>query len=117
MGVFTVGEIVTTVFPFSNLADRKLRPCVVLARVEFGDYVVCQITSRPHTSNVAIVLKPQHLSRGFLPLTSYIRPDKLFTADPTLMKHSLGMLQSGMRDEVLQAVQRLFTSQGTGGNR
>ena len=102
-----VGSIVVVKFPFSNLEGQKIRPALVLARVEFDNLILCQITSKPYTSKVAICIKPENFAKGGLPVISYIRPDKLFTADTTIIKDTIGLLRPKMRDKVLRSVREL----------
>ena len=41
------GAVVLVRFPFSDLSETKLRPAVLLADAERGDWVLCQVTSKP----------------------------------------------------------------------
>lgn len=116
MGKFTVskaplrvGSVVLVTFPFSNLKGQKIRPALVLANVEFDNLILCQITSKSYTSKTAIRIKPDDFSRGNLPIISYIRPDKLFTADTTIIKDTVGNLTSATRNKVLRRARGLFT--------
>lgn len=110
MGKFTVGSVVLVTFPFSNLKGQKVRPALVLAKVEFNNLILCQITSRPYTSKISIRLKPADFATGGLPVTSFIRPDKLFTADTTIVKKSVGQLTANTKNAVLKSVRALFIS-------
>lgn len=76
--------------PFSNLKGQKIRPALVLANVEFDNLILCQITSKSYTSKTAISLGPVDFDKGELPVVSYIRPDKLFTADTNIIKSAVG---------------------------
>ena len=109
MEKFTVGSVISVTFPFSNLKGQKVRPALVLARVEFDNLILCQITSKPYTSKTAICIKSKDFAKGNLPVVSYIRPDKLFTADATIIKDVVGELTPAMKNKILQAVRRLFT--------
>ena len=40
-----VGDVILTLFPYTDLSNAKLRPAVVLAEVGMGDRVLCEITS------------------------------------------------------------------------
>lgn len=110
MGKYTVGSIVLVTFPFSNLKGQKVRPALVLANVEFGNLILCQITSKPYTSKIAICIKANDFTEGSLPIVSYVRPDKLFTADVTVIKHTVGRLTPTIKNKILRSVCRLFTS-------
>lgn len=110
MGKLAVGSVVLVIFPFSNLKGQKLRPALVLANVEFDNLILCQITSKPYTSKISICLKPDDFATGGLPIVSYVRPDKLFTADKTIIKKTIGKLTSATKDKVLSSVSELFMS-------
>ncbi|HJQ08433.1 MAG TPA: type II toxin-antitoxin system PemK/MazF family toxin [Candidatus Saccharimonadales bacterium] len=105
---FVVGNAVAVMFPFSDLSGQKLRPALVLAEVEFGNLILCQITSKPYTSKTAIKLIQEDFAEGGLPIASYIRPDKLFTAEPSIIEKTLGRLNDPTRRTVLLQVQSLF---------
>lgn len=109
MGKFTVGSVVLVTFPFSNLKGQKVRPALVLANVEFGNLVLCQITSKPYTSKIAICIKSDDFTKGKLPVMSYVRPDKLFTADTTIIKDVVGQLVPIIKNNILKNVRELFT--------
>ncbi len=108
MGKLKVGSIVLVTFPFSNLKGQKLRPALVLANVEFNNLILCQITSKPYTSKISIRLKSTDFETGGLPVVSYVRPDKMFTADTTIIKNTAGQLTTATKDAVLNNVCALF---------
>ena len=108
MGKLTVGSVVLVIFPFSNLKGQKLRPALVLANVEFDNLILCQITSKPYTSKISIRLKSTDFETGGLPVVSYVRPDKLFTADTTIIKNTAGKLTAVTKNVVLNKVRALF---------
>ncbi|MDO8429226.1 MAG: type II toxin-antitoxin system PemK/MazF family toxin [Candidatus Daviesbacteria bacterium] len=103
-----VGSVVLVIFPFSNLKGQKVRPALVLANVEFDNLVLCQITSKPYTSKIAICIKSEDFAKGNLPVTSFVRPDKLFTADITIIKGVVGELSPGVKSKILKSVRKLF---------
>ena len=46
MDAFTKGDIVLFPFPYTDLSDRKLRPCLVLSEEMGEDIMLCQVTSQ-----------------------------------------------------------------------
>lgn len=112
MGKFAVGSVVSVAFPFSDLKSHKIRPAMVLANVEFDNLVLCQITSKPYTSKTAICIKPEDFTQGSLPVVSFVRPDKLFTADTTIIKSVVGELNLKSKNKILKTVRKLFTTTG-----
>ena len=109
MEKFTIGSVVLVSFPFSNLRRQKIRPALVLAEAEFDNLILCQITSKSYSSKTAISIEQYDFAKGSLPLKSFVRPDKLFTADLSVLKGKVGELTSSTRKNILEKVRKLFT--------
>jgi mRNA interferase MazF len=109
MGQFTVGQIVSSAFPFSDLATKKYRPALIVAIADFDDLILCQITSKPYSSAMAIELTEADFKKGGLPIKSYIRPDKLFTTDESIVRKVYGELKPEKFQNVLEALRNLFS--------
>lgn len=82
------GAVVLVRFPFSDLSQTKLRPTVVLAAAGRGDWILCQVTSKPYGDSRAIKLEDAAFATGSLRVTSSARPGKLFTANRDLKRAS-----------------------------
>ncbi len=108
MDKFIVGDIVAIPFPFSDLSGNKLRPALILAKVEHGDLILCQITSKSYSSKLAIEISSSDFLEGELSVKSYIRPDKLFTANTTIIRKYKGKLKKRLFQKVLSVTQKLF---------
>lgn len=109
MGKLAVGQVISSAFPFSDFATKKLRPALIVAVGDFGDIILCQITSKSYSSSRPIKLVAADFVHGSLPINSYVRPDKLFTADPSAVRNVYGTLHMAKLDEVLTALRTLFT--------
>ena len=94
--------------PFSDLSQAKLRPAVVLADVGRGDWILCQITSKPYGDTRAILLEDASFAVGALRVVSYARPGKLFTANSTLMVTPVGTLKAAPFQHIIEAVVALL---------
>lgn len=106
----SVGAIVLIPFPFSDLSRAKLRPALVLADAGWGDWVLCQITSKPYADPRAVPLDDEDFESGSLRLKSYARPGKLFTANATLIATQAGQLKRDSFIRVREAVVALLMS-------
>ena len=104
MGTLTAGAIVLVRFPFSDLSQTKLRPAVVLADADRGDWILCQVTSKPYGDTRAIRLEDTSFSAGSLRVLSYARPGKLFTANQDLIVSEVASLTSQSLKQVVDAV-------------
>lgn len=102
------GDVVVVRFPFSDLSSHKNRPSLVLAEAEFGNFILCQITSNPYGSKRAVTLPSSAFKNGQLPLKSYIRPDKLFTTDPQIIQKKIGELKPSKMREVGKSLSEIF---------
>ncbi len=111
MGKLTVkiGTVILVNFPFSNLKGQKIRPALVLAKSEFDNLILCQITSKSYSSKTSIKIESSDFAKGGLPVVSFARPDKLFTADVSIIKNTAGELNEKMKKIILQRVRKLFT--------
>ena len=79
----TAGAIVLVRFPFSDLSQAKLRPAVVLVDAGRGDWILCQVTSKPYGDAQAIALDDASFATfwpdihpfriGFWHLGTYVR--------------------------------------------
>jgi mRNA interferase MazF len=103
MVVLATGEVVLVPFPFSDLSHTKLRPALILAEAGRNDWVLCQITSNPYADSKAIEILHSHFSTGALRVASYARPNKLFTANDTLMVSHIGTLRTEAFNQIVRA--------------
>ena len=82
----------------------KLRPAVVLADAHRGDWVLCQVTSKPYGDARAITLKNENFSQGSLRVESFVRPGKLFTGSSSLIVQEIGQLKTELTQRIIAAV-------------
>jgi mRNA interferase MazF len=108
MATPSTGTVVLIPFPFSDLSNSKLRPAVVLADAERGDFVLCQVTSKSYADKRAVELTNASFSNGSLRITSYARPAKLFTANQSLIKTEVGKLTDDTIEEIINAIVKLL---------
>jgi mRNA interferase MazF len=98
------GAVVLVRFPFSDLSQTKLRPAVVLADAGRGDWILCQVTSKPYGDTRAIKLEDTDFSSESLRVLSYARPGKLFTANRNLIVSEVATLKPPSLKQVVDAV-------------
>jgi len=103
MGKFIKGEVVVLPFPFSNLSGSKKRPALVLSDLSGDDIILCQITSQ-NTDNNSMLLDESSFSSGSLPVISYIRPTRIFTADKNIIIRKAGVIKESLRKEVINTI-------------
>lgn len=106
------GQVVLILFPFSDLSSSKLRPAVVLADAGRGDWILCQITSKPYGDPRSIEITDADFASGSLSVVSYARPGKLFTASARLVHAEAGRLTSRAFDRTRGAVIELLQGAG-----
>jgi mRNA-degrading endonuclease toxin of MazEF toxin-antitoxin module len=103
---FVRGDVVVVPFPFSNLADSKRRPALVLSRLDGDDLILCQITSQQTQDRYAIPVGDTDFASGGLKQPSNVRPNRVFTADRALVLYRAGNLKPV---KVREVIDRLIT--------
>jgi len=101
---FVRGEIVILEFPFSNLIEVKRRPALIIKVPNGDDVIVCQITGKPYEKLVEILIKKENFISGSLKVDSYLRIDKIFSVEKSLIKYKIGMLRKEKFLEIFEKV-------------
>ena len=108
MGLPTVGSVFLINFPFADLKTYKKRPAVIVAHGSLNTVILCQITSRRLPGVNAVQLESSDFYNGGLPVTSYVRTDKLFTVDNLIAQNLLGELKIDKIRDIRNQVGRIF---------
>ena len=110
MGRFVKGDVVVVPFPFSDLTSIKRRPALVVANLTGDDVILCQITSQATADKDAIPLTQQDFATGSVHRDSYIRPNRLFTADSNIILYRAGAVQAATMHAVIAAIIRIISA-------
>jgi mRNA interferase MazF len=108
VGAFVRGDVVVLPFPFSDLSATKRRPALVVATLTGIDVILCQITSQATRDSYALALVESDFTEGGLRQASFIRPNRLFTADSGLVLYRAGKISDAKQAEVAAALIALF---------
>jgi mRNA interferase MazF len=110
MGKFVKGDIVVLPFPFSDLTAFKSRPAFVVTSINGDDFILCMITSKNKSDIYSIPLSMNDFDSGKLDQASYIRPNRLFTADGKIIKKCAGKLSPSKTNEVIEKIIQIVRS-------
>jgi mRNA interferase MazF len=105
---FAIGDIVLINFPFSDLSGKKLRPALILAKSDFDNLIICQITSQAYGGKNYVQLDNDGFEIGKLPVKSFIRFDKIFTAEPSIITKVQAKIKSSKLKQVQRKLFELF---------
>lgn len=109
MEEFIKGDVVVVPFPFSNLTSYKRRPALVVINLPGPDIVLCQITSQNREGDLfSIELKIEDWQNGGLKKLSYIRPDRIFTAEKSIILYRAGTILPVKLAEVRESFISMF---------
>lgn len=103
------GDVVVLPFPFSDLSSCKKRPALVTASIKGDDIILCQITSEARDDEHTIGLEDSDFAQGGLKLKSAIRPNKIFTADSSLVLYKAGSVKIPKVKAVEKELISIFT--------
>jgi mRNA interferase MazF len=112
MAGFVKGDVVVIPFPFSDLSGSKRRPAFVLANLPGDDILLCQITSQNSRDKYAISLNLTDFKIGALPVNSYIRPTRIFTADKKLIIRKAGTANPQVVNQTITRIVNLREDNG-----
>lgn len=93
MAGFIKGDVVIVPFPFSDLSQNKRRPALVIANLQGDDLILCQITSQVLSDSYAVIISNSDFETGSLNKPSNVRPNRLFTADRSIVLSVAGHLK------------------------
>ena len=110
MGSFVKGDVVVAPFPFSDLSASKKRPALVVAKLTGDDVILCQITSQALSDDYSIAFEGSDFASGNLRQKSYIRPNRLFTADSKVVLYRAGAIKPKKMEEVTSKLVKIFTA-------
>jgi len=108
MEALVKGDVVVLPFPYSDLSSSKKRPAVIIAILEGDGVMLCQITSRERFDRYAVELKDSDFKQGKLNLNSYIRPNRIFTADKSIILYKIGPIEEAKIQEVTEGVIKIL---------
>ncbi len=107
---FVKGDVIVVPFPFSDLSATKRRPALVITNLVGDDFILCQITSELREDNYAIILENKDFKEGSLNQMSKIRPNKLFTADISIISYKVGSVKENklkeFEDEIVKIIKK-----------
>ena len=102
MGPLIKGDVVVVTFPYSDLSNTKRRPALVISKIDGDDVILCMITSTNRSDRFSIALEGSDFQTGSLDRDSYIRPNRLFTADTNIVIRKAGQISDTKMDSVVE---------------
>ncbi|MBI4152328.1 type II toxin-antitoxin system PemK/MazF family toxin [Candidatus Woesearchaeota archaeon] len=104
------GDVVVLLFPFSDLSSSRKRPAVVVANLTGDDLILAQITTASARSDeYAVPLGTHDFQTERLIVSSLVRPNKIFTADVSIISSKIGKLKENKIKEIQNSLVKIFT--------
>ena len=110
MHIFQRNLHIYIIINFARITSSKKRPAVVIATLHGDDFICCQITSEARFDDYSIVLKNSDFNKDGLKQQSTIRPNKMFTADQSIILYKVGTLKVSKLAEVKQTIVKILTA-------
>jgi mRNA interferase MazF len=101
MATFIKGDVVVVPFPFSDLTNAKRRPALVVATLSRNDFILCLITSQKTNDKYTIAISNDDFETGNLNRNSYVKVNRLFTANEQIIVYKIGTLTTSKINEVI----------------
>ena len=103
-----VGEVVVLPFPQTDLQPGKRRPALVVADLSGDDLILCQITTQSRRDGYSVALTSGDFESGRLSVDSFIRPNRLFTIERSVIVYTAAKVKTSKMDEVRAKIRELF---------
>jgi len=87
------GDVIVINFPYSDLIHYKKRPSLIIKVPKGEDIIACQITGTSFESNVEISLNQEDFRQGSLNRQSFVRIDKIFSIEKSMIGYKAGSLK------------------------
>src|SRR2546421_13109426 len=100
MGKPLAGEVVVLPFPQTDLQTAKRRPALVVADLTGDDLILSQITSQSRRDGYSVSLTSGDFERGHMNVDSFIRSNRLFTVDQSVILYSAAKVKNSKLNEV-----------------
>jgi mRNA interferase MazF len=104
MGSFTRSDIVLFPFPYTDLSQRKLRPCLVLSEQMMDDVILCQITSQRSRKDAYTIGLKKEQCGSTLMIDSYVRSNMIFTAHTSQIVKKIGAVPDTIYKKVVAKI-------------
>ena len=98
------GDIIIIEFPYSDLKHYKNRPSLIVKIPKGEDIIVCQITGTSFEKEVEIPINNENFKQGSLNRQSFIRLDKIFSIEKSMIKYKAGSLKNEKFNEILDKI-------------
>lgn len=108
MGKPVAGDVVVLPFPQTNLQTGKRRPALVVVDLPGDDLILCQITSQVRSDGFSISLTQADFQSGRLAQDSYIRSQRLFTVEKSVILYTVGQVNTAKLEEAKTRLRQLF---------
>lgn len=108
MGKPVAGEVVVLPFPPTNPQAGKRRPALLVAELPGDDLIRCQITSQAPSDGFSIPLTPADFEQGRLAVDSFIRPNRLFTVEASLVLYAAAKVSGHKLQETKARIRTMF---------
>jgi mRNA interferase MazF len=109
MGKPLIGEVVVVPFPQTDLQPGKRRPALVVVDLPGDDLILCQITSRFRDDGFSLPLTTADFTHGRLTQDSFIRSNRLFTIEQSVIHYVVGRISQSKLNEAKAKICQLFS--------
>ena len=101
---FVKGDVIVLDFPFSNLSQVKRRPALVIKAPKGGDLIVSQITGKSQEPSFEAQVNRKDFKEGGLKIDSYLRLDKIFSVEKSIVRYKAGSLKPEKFKEIIDKI-------------
>ena len=103
------GDVVVFQFPFSDVAESKKRPSLIVATLKGDHVILSQIIGQQRPDQDILELNSNDFQKGGISRDSFIRPSVLFTLHKSKIEYKAGKIKQEKIKEVQNKIIEVFT--------
>jgi mRNA interferase MazF len=105
---YSKGDVIFMEVPYSNLMNTVDRPVFIISNIPGDDYIVCQITKELRTAPGITQIDYYDFITGRLRIKSYVRVDKIFALEKSLISNYVGKLNPRKTTEIINNLKNVI---------
>jgi mRNA interferase MazF len=102
-------DIILIPFPYSDLSGSKQRPALIISNKKINktqDRICCLITS--NEPKEGILIENKYFDNGHLPFKSWVKPQRIFTIEKSIIKKKLCTLNKKFHDNIIENINEII---------
>ncbi|MFH1588694.1 MAG: type II toxin-antitoxin system PemK/MazF family toxin [Candidatus Diapherotrites archaeon] len=105
-------DVILLLYPFSDGAEKKLRPCIVISNNKHNlkreDVIVVPLTTNVSLTDYSFILTNTDLEKGNLIKESKVKIERIFSIKKTFVRVKIGSIKKEIHNKIVLEINELI---------